>query len=297
MKFLQDPIERNLSRLLRRRVSFARLNASPLAGQIEAEGMTVAGDEPNRPLLSVLRIGAKISVGMAIAGRIVIKSLVIEGPMLNITRQRDGSVDLRRGGEPPAAGGEADEADGWQLEAQSIRVVNGRVSFEDRLGESGYSASAEQINGELKRSAGQMDFNFSVGSIGRRDRATELGPLELTGQISGAESIKDLGGSPIRAELQFAGGFRLSVDCPALAGRQAAVELRGSVDIAKWLAALPPAIALPPALSAWKFNDRVEVQVRLDIDGEHAIHIQKMDLGVQNVLIPLRGISGQSCGQ
>jgi len=226
MKFVQDTIENKLSQLLGRRVSFERLNISPLSGQIDAEGMTVAGDEPNRPLLSVARISAKVAIAKALAGQIVIKSLVIEGPTVNLIRRSDGSMNIPRRGKSPAVGGEQEKADGWQLEAQSIRVANGRITFEDLLGKSGI-ALAEQINGEVTQ----------------------------------------------------------------LREGRAAVELRGSVDITKCLAALPPAIPLPLALRGWKSEAPVDVQVRLDIDGEQGVQIQKMELQGQKFFIPLKGIS------
>jgi uncharacterized protein involved in outer membrane biogenesis len=226
MKFLQDTIERKLSQLLGKQVSFEQLNISPLSGQIDAEGMTVAGDEPNQPLLSVLRISAKIAVAKALAGQIVIKSLVIDGPTVNLIRRRDGSMNIPRGGERPITGDEEDKAGGWELEAQSIQVTNGRITFQDLLSESGI-VSADQINGEV----------------------TEL------------------------------------------RGRRATAQLAGSVDIAKWLAALPLAIALPKALMSWTFNVPVEMRASMDIDLDQGIQIREMGLNVQNIVIPLKGIS------
>jgi uncharacterized protein involved in outer membrane biogenesis len=232
MKFLQDTIEKKLSQLLGRRVSFEQLNISPLSGQIDAEGMTVAGDEPNQPLLSIFRISAKIAMAKALAGQIVIKSLVIDGPTLNVIRHRDGSMNIPRPGKRPNTGGEEDKTDAWQLEAQSIRVSNGRITFHDLLSDSG-NVSADQINGEI----------------------TEL------------------------------------------RGRRAIAELEGSVDIAKWLAALPLAIALPKALMSCKFNAPVEMRASLDIDLDQGIQIQKLDLKVQNVIIPLKGTPRPLDGQ
>jgi uncharacterized protein involved in outer membrane biogenesis len=232
MKFLQDTIEKKLSQLLGRRVSFEQLNISPLSGQIDAEGMTVAGDEPNQPLLSVLRISAKIAMAKALAGQIVVKSLVIDGPTLNLIRRRDGSINIPRPGKRPITGGEDDKTDAWQLEAQSIRVSNGRITFHDLLTESGI-VSADQINGEV----------------------TDLRE------------------------------------------RRATAELEGSADIAKWLAALPKAVVLPQALSSSKFNAPIEMRASLNIDLDHGIQIQKLDLKVQDVSIPLNRTSRPLGGQ
>lgn len=212
MKILQEPIERKLSRLLGRRVTFQRLNVSPLAGRLDAEGMTIAGEEPDPPLLSVAHISATIAVTKALAGQFVIKSLQIDGPTISLIRRGDGSFNLPH---RDAANAESDEdkAGGWRLEAPSIRIASARVSFEDRTDGSVHRASAEQINGELNLLAGRLDFHFSVGSVGRRDPAVEFGPLELSGQTGG---VKDFANSPLRAQLQFADGFRLSIDSPSL---------------------------------------------------------------------------------
>jgi uncharacterized protein involved in outer membrane biogenesis len=207
MKFLQDSIERKLSQLLGRRVSFERFNVSPLAGQVEAEGMTVAGDEANRPLLSVGRISAKISVAKALAGQIVIKSMEIERPLLNLSRLSDGSFDFPRPPKRPDAGGEEDKSDSWQLEAQSIRLIAGTIFL-------GESIATQKISGELKRSDSGIN----------------------------------------------------------------GVELLGSVDIPKCLAALPPKMPLPPMLSALKFDGLAQIEVRLEIDSAKEIHIREVKL-------------------
>jgi hypothetical protein len=211
MKSVQETIERKLSGLLGTPVTFEQFKISPLTGSLEVRGVTIAGDDSSRPLLSAARISALIAVAKVLAGQLAIKSLLIEGPVISLMRRRDGSFNFPC---RPAAMVESkrNTSDGWRLDAQSIRVVNAQVHFEDHSGQSGYSASAEQINGELKQSAGRIEFDFSIGSIGRRDPVVELGPLKLTGQIEGADLIH----SPIRATLKFADGLRLSMDSPAL---------------------------------------------------------------------------------
>jgi uncharacterized protein involved in outer membrane biogenesis len=222
VKFIQDTIEKKLSELLGRQVTFERLNVSPLSGQVEAEGMTIAGDAGDKPLLSVARIGAKVAVAKALAGQIVIKSMTIEGPVLRIPRLGDGSFKI-----PPRANSSAAQerngAGGWHVEAESVQLIDGSVF----LGDAGSSAAARQINGQLKLSA----------------------------------------------------------------ERRAEVELRGSVDAARWLAALPPAIALSPAFSAWKFNGLAEVDVRLDAGIAEGVHIRELKVRAVDVGVPLNFFS------
>jgi hypothetical protein len=222
MKFVQDTVEKKLSQLLGKQVTFERLNVSPLSGQVDAEGLTVAGDGANPPLLSVKRISAKVAVAKALAGQIVIKAMSIESFTFNIPRLDNGLIKWPPRGKSLADRDQA-KTGGWQLEAQSIQVANGTVF----LGPPGCSAAAERIKGELKLS-------------------TE---------------------------------------------RRAEVELRGSLDIARWLASLPPSIVLPPALSAWKFNGLTEVEVRLDASIADGIHIREVKLRAVDVNIPLNFIS------
>jgi hypothetical protein len=218
MKFVQDTIERKLSQLLARQVTFERLNVSPLSGQVEAEGMTVAGDDSNPPLLSVKRISAKIAIAKALAGQIVIKSMEIEGPSLRLPRLPDGSIQFPCLPKRPADEQE-NKADAWQLEAQSIRLTAGAVF----LGPLGGGAVAEKFTGELKMPAGS----------------------------------------------------------PATA------ELKGSVDIARCLGALSPAISLPPALSTIKFDGPADIQILLEIDYPQKIHIREVTLRAGGIQIPL----------
>ena len=52
--------------------------------------MTVAGDDPGRPVLTIRRVRAEISVARALKKEIVIKSLSIEGPVLSIVKRATG---------------------------------------------------------------------------------------------------------------------------------------------------------------------------------------------------------------
>ncbi|HEY1923373.1 MAG TPA: hypothetical protein VGG44_11540, partial [Tepidisphaeraceae bacterium] len=58
-----------------------------------------------------------------------------------------------------------DDGKSWELEAESIRIVNGRASFQDQAGESGYGASAQQISGEIKLSADRQASVELKGSV------------------------------------------------------------------------------------------------------------------------------------
>jgi uncharacterized protein involved in outer membrane biogenesis len=150
---LQQRIERKLSALFGAKVTFERLKISPLSGRLEAEHMIVAGDTPDRPLLTVRKIDAQIAVAKALTGQIVVKSLLIEGPGIFLIRREDGSLNIPK--RPVRFATKVDdESTDWQFEAQSILVRNGRVRFQrdSRI------AGVDGINCELKCQDGQIDM-------------------------------------------------------------------------------------------------------------------------------------------
>jgi len=164
MKLLQQPIEKKLSNLLGAKVTFERLKVSPLTGRLEAENMIVAGDTPDRPLLTIRKVDAKIAVAKALAGQIVVKSLLIDGPELFLARREDGSLGIPK--RPVRFATDADgESTAWQFEAQSILVQNGRIRFQRESG----VAVVDGINCELKCHDGQIDMMAAIELRGTVD--------------------------------------------------------------------------------------------------------------------------------
>jgi uncharacterized protein involved in outer membrane biogenesis len=154
MNFLQQPIEKKLSNLLGAMVTFERMKFSPLAGRLAAEGVIVAGDTPDRPLVTIRGIDAQISVAKALTGQIVIKSLMIEGADIFLVRREDGSLNIPK--RPPKSASDPDEESAaWQFEAQSIRIKDGRIRF---LHADSRVAKVEGINAELKCKEGKIDL-------------------------------------------------------------------------------------------------------------------------------------------
>ena len=172
MGLLQQPLERKLSAMLGAEVTFEKLHISLLGGSIEAQGMTVVTDDPTRPLLTVQRIRAEISIPAALKKEIVVRSLTVEKPVVTITRNSDGQLNLPRrtpsepngGGAPvqarqtpdrgPAKAGSEDSGGSWKFEAQKVLVVDGDVRFRDAA--DGYAASCQPITAELKQGFGRL---------------------------------------------------------------------------------------------------------------------------------------------
>jgi len=260
MSLLQQPIEKKLSRLLGRKVTFGLLKISPLGGRLEAEDMIVEGDDANEPMLSVRRITAQVSLAKALGGQFDLKSLVIEGPQIFISRHADGSFNLPQ---RPARFAPPNEEDSkpWQFEAQSIRIEAGQIRFRD----GSYVASADQISGDFKYQGSKIDLSLSIPKLGRRDIPVEFGPLDLTGQIDLPGSFVDLPQAPVRLDLKFPAGLSLTVDSPNPSLGRAAIALEGKLDAAQWLSAMPPGISVPPILTATKFNAPVAIALQTEI--------------------------------
>src|SRR5690242_10129872 len=99
MPILQGAIERKLSSLLGAQVTFDKLNLSLFKGAIEVLGVRV-GD-----LATVARVNIEVAIGRAIKGEFVVKSLMIERPVVTLVRRADGSFNLPKPAPrpPPAA--------------------------------------------------------------------------------------------------------------------------------------------------------------------------------------------------
>jgi uncharacterized protein involved in outer membrane biogenesis len=259
MKFLQQPIEKKLSSLLGAKVTFQRLKISPLAGKLEAERMIVAGDSPDQPLLTVGRIEAQIAVTRALAGQLVVKSLVIERPEIFLNRQ---AIELfkKRARVPKPAAQTDEDAVAWQFEAQSIRIEGGQIRFE----EEGYVVAAGPVRGELGCQDGKTMITATIVSIGRRDQPVELGPVEIVGRIDAADPT-EFAAAPVHLALKLADGVHVSVESANLSLGRVVLGLQGKIDINRYQSALPPKLVLPAAFSALKFNGPIETNTRMDI--------------------------------
>src|SRR5688500_10224175 len=96
MGLLQEPVERKLSALVGAEVTFENLSVSILSASVDARGVTVAGDDPAAPVLTIKRVRAELALAKALRKEFVVKSLTIEGPVLSVVRRADGRTNLPR---------------------------------------------------------------------------------------------------------------------------------------------------------------------------------------------------------
>jgi uncharacterized protein involved in outer membrane biogenesis len=224
MNFLQPTIEAKLSAALGAEVKFGQMKLSLRSRKFIAENMTVAGESPDRPMLTVRRISAQLSAAKALLGQISIKEVLIEGPQLLLTRKF----------RPPPPG-----RGSGKFEARTIRVEQATVAFQ----KDSRVVSAEQISAAITRHAGDIEFNATIGQF------AGLGAAEIVGTFA-AEDWSMIPHSAASAELRFADGLTLSLKSPRLADWQLAIAVTGSVDLQKFLAVLPFQLPLPFPLSS-----------------------------------------------
>jgi hypothetical protein len=297
LNFFQQPIEKKLSRLLGGQVTFEGLKVSPFAGRVEAGGMRVVQASGTDPVLCVRRISAEVSVAKALTGEIQIKSMSIEGAVINLVRAVDGGLNLPRKSEalegPKGSGGanvlsapagsEPAGADkGIKFEAQVMRLNGAQVTFMNRA--NGYQVVASGIDGEIRELGGRVDFSFSIGAIRRADVLVELGSVKVRGMINGPLANVSRAGGNVAVELSD--GMKGTVTSTRFAEKSAAVEFGGAVDLAKFLGMLPSGVVLPDAVvTALEKNGGSEVSGKVEVDGKGGVLIQELKFAIRNVRI------------
>lgn len=235
MNFLQPTIEAKLSAALGASVKFGSMKISPLSGTFVAENMVVAGESPDRPLLTIRRISAQLSVPKALLGQIAIKEMLIESPELTLNPK---TRPPRPPSEPPG-----------KFEAQSIRIDQGKISFQNGA----HEITAADISAELKQQGGNIEFNATVGQF------ANLGQAQAFGRIA-TDDLAKVPDSAASADIRFAEGLHISLKSSRLADRRAEVAIDGNLDIAKLLSALPVALPLPI-----EFNKPIKIDLSTDI--------------------------------
>jgi hypothetical protein len=290
MGILQQPVQAKLSKLLGAEVRFENLNVSLLGGSIEARGVTVAGDDPSEPVLTVRRVRAEISVPRALKKEFVIKSLTIEAPVLSVVRHADGRTNLPKpikgaddeGGARPDEAKEdrkpapADDSAGgaWKLEAQRVLLVDGAVRYRAEATPGGGQAldlAAESILAELKAASGGFDFTCIVESVTSRGATpVDLGQLRLAGRADGVADLSQILKARLTATIEASDELlRADVSVPSIKPLEASVRASGAAGVAKILPLLPASVKqrvpMPPSgrvdvsVAATYANDRLAI--------------------------------------
>ena len=249
MALLQQPIQRKLSALLGADVTFEKLNLSILSGTIEAVGVTVAGEDRATPVLTIARVKAEVAVARALKGEIVVRSLTIQRPAINVVRRRDGTTNLPKRIKPQADEpappstqsdeGPADEAEktSWKLDVEKVLVVDGTVDIHLDA----FHLAAGRLLAEMKRSGDGYTATLLAENVGRRDVAVDIGTVSGTATIANAADLTALPDAAISAELQIGDVTRMRLHSFRLrAPSDGEISFEGTLPLAKLLALLPP---------------------------------------------------------
>ena len=138
MTILQGPIERKLSALLGAEVKFEQFKVSLLSGSVEVAGVRVG------EFLTVARAVVQIAVKRALKGEIVVKSLTIERPQVDLPKRPRRPERPAKSPTAPAAD-EPSEKTRWTFDIEKVLVLDGDVRISDRL-------AISKLLLELKRS-------------------------------------------------------------------------------------------------------------------------------------------------
>ena len=285
MRFLRRPLQRKLSQLLGAEVTFERLDVSLVGGSIDAEGLVVAGSSPDAPpLLTVRRLRAEISMSKALGKEIVVKSLTLERPELNITGPVPRAAPPRP--PPPVAEGEDAEdpeagAAAWRLEAQKVLVVDGSIRIRATTGVGPYDASATGILADLSAAGAGMDFTCIVESVRRNNPDVDLGEVRVSGRADGVRDLSQWQKARVVARLDAGKMLKADVSLPSVRPVEAEVRVTGELDLAL-LASLLPAV-VPALVSAGS----VQVDARVAYDASRGVRIHELNLrAVEIALAP-----------
>src|SRR5215831_2623121 len=94
MSFIRQLIEKKISTAMGAAVTFGDFKFSPMSGTVELENVRIAAERFVPPFLSIGRIEASIAVARALRGEMILRSLVIERPVLTLNIHADGKSNL-----------------------------------------------------------------------------------------------------------------------------------------------------------------------------------------------------------
>ena len=320
MSLFQKPIQRKLSALLGAQVTFDRLDVSLLGGSLDAHGLTVAGDRPADPVLTVGRLRAEIAVARALRGEIIVKSLTIERPVLSIVRRADGSTNIPRPAEAlateavdeiPAAtssssesaatsqeaggaddgGSPEDVGRGWKFDASRILLVDGEAHFRDRfIAGDGYHASCASVLADLTHRDGVVEITVILESVGRRDVPAELGEVKMVVRLEGVADLARAAWAAATASIDVGDDLRVMVESDALSGgsprsRAGRAMVEGSIDLGRLLPLLPLGMSGGGALNLATAMGRVSLSGQVAYDPHAGLRLPTLNVRAADVFI------------
>lgn len=321
MSLFQKPIQRKLSALLATQVTFQRLDVSLLGGSLDAHGLTIAGNRPGDPVLTVKRVRAEIAVARVLRGEVIVKSLTIERPILSIVRRADGSTNVpcptrtaaeaaddvdgapassstsaksqRAGGDEGSAAEDLKRE--WKFDAGRILLVDGEAHFRDRsVAGGGYHVSAAPVLADLTHRDGVVEITCILESVGRRDVPAELGEVKMVVRLEGVADLARAAWAAATASIDVANDLRISAESDALSGgsprsRGGRAVVEGSVDLRRWRALLPPTTPGFVKLGLAEVAGAVTISGQVAYDPQAGLRVPTMKVQACDVFIGRAG--------
>jgi hypothetical protein len=217
----------------------------------------------------------------------VIKSLVIEGPVITIARQSDGSLNLpkRSDKHPTTTKDEPPDGDGpskWSLAAEKVQLLDGAIHYRDDA----YHLSAERIVGELLEKSDGVDVTLLAATVGRRDEPLELGEARAHGVFIGVESLAKIASASLDTTFEIAELLRGSIKSPSLAGRAVDVNMSGTVALSMLRKLLPGKVVPDVGLEG-----QVHLVVDMSFDAREGVRVKEFMLrGAELRVGPASGV-------
>ncbi|MFO0232090.1 MAG: DUF748 domain-containing protein [Burkholderiales bacterium] len=128
---VRDRIARYGGEVIGREVGIGRIDVWPFAGRLVLSGLSIASNEPGRPMVSVPRTTVEVDPLAYLRGKVVVRGVQLDGPKVRAVRtgpkRFDFSEVIERFENRPAS----QRRTVWQLD--HVGITDGMVSLEDRI--------------------------------------------------------------------------------------------------------------------------------------------------------------------
>jgi uncharacterized protein involved in outer membrane biogenesis len=291
MRLVRQQVEKRLSAMLGAEVTFEKLNFSLLSGTIDAQGVTITvGRTGPQPLLTIRRLKAEVSIGAAFKKELVVNALTIEKPVVHLSRDLDGQLNLPKkpvtdtlrqtANTPTDSDASEDSSSSWRFEAKKLLVVDGELHFSDA--NTGYRATIEPILADVKQANGGFEFTVMAEQAKRTDQPAEVGALRLHGHARNMPSPMQWQQARITASLQAAEMLRGQVDVPSLKPIDAKAQFSGTIDVPHVLQLVPA--VLPKLLGG--LAGKVEINASVSYSKSSGLRVPELTIRGVDLALP-----------
>jgi uncharacterized protein involved in outer membrane biogenesis len=233
LNFLQQSLEDRASAALGLPVRCDDVTVSAVRGTLDAHNVTVGDADP--PLLSIHRLRAELSAADTLEPRINIASLVLEAPVLHLSRGPDGAWNLptrTRHGPKPAPHNNRITDDRWAFDCCSVQVVGGEIHVVVGL----HTILATGVRANVVRGPEGIEITSAADSVALD--GSPLGQARARVHFRGATDLASAASSPLAGELIHDAG-RARFESASLATAPLHLAANGTIALSKIATLLP----------------------------------------------------------